>query len=248
MHHCKNIHVFFLKFNGKYTNNNLYCNVEYILHYSGGGQFQNFSENVKIIQGRFQDLKESYDCLVSCGNSFGLMDGGSDQDIVEFLGPEIMDRVQECILSDFLGEQSVGSCILLPISKSFKWLAHAPTMRKPGSDLRGSDHPYTVLCGVLTTIHRHNRVNSIENKIKTIVCFGMGVCDGRMDTSEVARLMVLAYSFYVKSLSPISTTCDVTPKYLINVATASMKHQSIASGGLKGFLIWWYKKFLNWKN
>lgn len=32
---------------------------------------------VEIINGRFEDLPH-YDCMVSAGNSFGLMDGGVD--------------------------------------------------------------------------------------------------------------------------------------------------------------------------
>ena len=33
--------------------------------------------NVEIIQGTFEEV-ESYDCLVSPANSFGIMDGGID--------------------------------------------------------------------------------------------------------------------------------------------------------------------------
>lgn len=48
---------------------------------------------VDIINGRFEGLPK-YDCMVSAGNSFGLMDGGVDGAITRYFGLDLMDRVQ----------------------------------------------------------------------------------------------------------------------------------------------------------
>src|SRR5262245_60142676 len=94
---------------------------------------------VEIVHGRFEDLA-TYDCLVSAANSFGLMDGGVDGAIIRYFGFDLMDRVQERIVRDWLGEQPVGSSMLVETGHpDHPWLAHTPTMRIP-TDIRGTDH------------------------------------------------------------------------------------------------------------
>jgi hypothetical protein len=41
--------------------------------------------NVEVVNGSFEQLN-SYDCLVSPANSFGMMDGGVDAAITKFFG------------------------------------------------------------------------------------------------------------------------------------------------------------------
>lgn len=41
--------------------------------------------NIEIVNGQFEDLP-NYDCMVSAGNSFGLMDGGVDGAITRYFG------------------------------------------------------------------------------------------------------------------------------------------------------------------
>jgi O-acetyl-ADP-ribose deacetylase (regulator of RNase III) len=53
-------------------------------------------EAVSVVNGYFEELTE-YDCMVSAGNSFGLMDGGVDLAIARYFGLELMDRVQDYI-------------------------------------------------------------------------------------------------------------------------------------------------------
>jgi O-acetyl-ADP-ribose deacetylase (regulator of RNase III) len=67
---------------------------------------------VEIVNGVFESLLE-FDCLVSPANSFGLMDGGTDAAIVRFFGEELMERVQKRILAEYLGEQPVGTSMLV---------------------------------------------------------------------------------------------------------------------------------------
>jgi hypothetical protein len=75
--------------------------------------------NVEVANCGFEQLN-TYDCLVSPANSFGMMDGGVDAAITKFFGISLMERVQQKILDDYLGEQSVGTSLtalwLLPDS------------------------------------------------------------------------------------------------------------------------------------
>src|SRR5947209_2836214 len=67
---------------------------------------------VEIVNGHFEELPE-YDCMVSAANSFGLMDGGVDAAITRFFGAQLMQRVQQRVLDEFLGEQPVGTSFII---------------------------------------------------------------------------------------------------------------------------------------
>jgi O-acetyl-ADP-ribose deacetylase (regulator of RNase III) len=62
---------------------------------------------VEIVCGRFEDLPV-FDCVITTGNSFGLMDAGMDLAVVRYFGSHVMERIQKRILDDYLGEQPVG--------------------------------------------------------------------------------------------------------------------------------------------
>jgi O-acetyl-ADP-ribose deacetylase (regulator of RNase III) len=87
--------------------------------------------NVEVANCGFEQLA-SYDCLVSPANSFGMMDGGVDAAITKFFGISLMERVQQKILDDYLGEQSVGTSFIIETGHpQYPFLAHTPTMRVP---------------------------------------------------------------------------------------------------------------------
>jgi len=62
---------------------------------------------VDVVCGRFEDLPV-FDCVVTAGNSFGLMDAGMDLAVVRYFGTHVMELIQKCILEDYLGEQPVA--------------------------------------------------------------------------------------------------------------------------------------------
>jgi hypothetical protein len=97
-------------------------------------QFRSHPE-VQIVCGRFEDLP-SFDCVVTAGNSFGLMDAGMDLAVVRFFGRHVMERIQKQILEDYLGEQPVGTCIIVPTDHA----AH-PIRRPRSDDARAHEHP-----------------------------------------------------------------------------------------------------------
>ena len=121
-------------------------------------QFREHPE-VEIVCGRFEDLP-TYDCVITAGNSFGLMDAGMDLAVVRHFGTHLMSAIQQRILDDYLGEQPVGTSIIVPTGHlNHPFVAHTPTMRAP-MNIRGTDHVYVALWAALTAVHRHNRSES----------------------------------------------------------------------------------------
>ncbi|WP_395753157.1 macro domain-containing protein [Prosthecobacter sp.] len=176
---------------------------------------------VEIVHGRFEDLP-CFDCVVTAGNSFGLMDAGVDLAVVRYFGRHVMERVQKCILEDHLGEQPVGTCLIIPTDHAtHPFVAHAPTMRVP-MNIQGTDHVYLALWAALTAVHRHNRTEA--KQIKTLACPGLGTETGGMGALEAATQLRLAYEHFMK------------PAKFINPTMAQERHERIHYGGRSGFV------------
>ena len=158
-------------------------------------QFRGLS-HVEIVNGRFEELEE-FDCMVSAANSFGLMDGGVDLAIIRYFGVELMDRVQERIIRDYLGEQPVGTSVIVETGNAkHPFIAHTPTMRVPMT-IATTDYVFAAMWAMLVAVHQHNR--QAERKIRSIACPGLGTCHGMVAPEEAARQMALAYRW---SLEP----------------------------------------------
>jgi O-acetyl-ADP-ribose deacetylase (regulator of RNase III) len=150
--------------------------------------------NVEIVNCSFEQLN-TYDCLVSPANSFGMMDGGMDAAITKFFGISLMERVQDKILDDYLGEQSVGTSFIIDTGHpQHPFLAHTPTMRVP-MQIVGTDIPYIAMWAMLLAVEQHNRHH--PHKIATIACPGLGTGIGRVPPDEAARQMALAYDHFI---------------------------------------------------
>lgn len=157
--------------------------------------------DVEVVNNTFENVSE-YDCLVSPANSFGLMDGGIDAAIIQYFGKALMIRVQDKILAEYLGEQSVGTCLIVETQHpKHPFLAHTPTMRVPMS-INGSDIPYVAMWAMLLEIRRHNLHH--KRKIETILCPGLGTGIGKVPYSEAARQMALAYDHFVYPVTSIN--------------------------------------------
>ncbi|MDB6020970.1 MAG: phage tail protein [Pedosphaera sp.] len=175
---------------------------------------------VEIVCGRFEELA-SFDCVVTAGNSFGLMDAGMDLAVVRFFGRQVMESIQQQILDDFLGEQPVGTCIIVPTGHAaHPFVAHAPTMRAP-MNIEGTDHVYLAMWAVFTSVHRHNRAASL--KIESLACPGLGTGTGGMAAREAALQMCLAYEHFQR------------PPQFINPSMAQQRHERVYYGGRWGF-------------
>src|SRR5215472_3241869 len=131
-------------------------------------QFRGLS-HVEIVNGRFEELEE-FDCMVSAANSFGLIDGGVDLAIICYFGVELMDRVQEKIIRDYLGEQPVGTSVIVETGNAkHPFIAHTPTMRVPMT-IASTDYVFAAMWAMLVAVHQHNR--QAERKISSIACPG----------------------------------------------------------------------------
>ena len=171
--------------------------------------------NVEIVNNYFEWLPE-YDCLVSPANSFGMMDGGIDAAIVRYFGDSLMERVQQQILQEYLGEQSVGTSLIVETGHPrHPFLAHTPTMRVPMS-IAGTDIPYVAMWAMLLAVRKHNQNSS--KSIQTIACPGLGTGIGRVPYAEAARQMALAYERFL-----------YPPKYL-NCLVAAERQLQIWEG------------------
>jgi O-acetyl-ADP-ribose deacetylase (regulator of RNase III) len=175
---------------------------------------------VQIVCGKFEELPV-YDCVVTAGNSFGLMDAGMDLAVVRYFGLQVMEEIQRQILEDYLGEQPVGTCLIVPTGHpTHPFVAHAPTMRIP-MNIQSTDHVYLAMWAVLTAVHRHNR--SEARKIETLACPGLGTGTGGMDALEAALQLRLAYEHFLK------------PPASINPSFAQQRHERVYYGGRWGF-------------
>ena len=172
--------------------------------------------SVSIVSGYFESLPE-FDCMVSAANSFGLMDGGVDLAISRFFGGQLMDRVQARILRDYLGEQPIGTSIIIETGHPrHPFVAHTPTMRVPMS-ISSTDNVYTAMWAMLLEVRRHNRASPLP--IRKVACPGLGTATGRVAPPEAARQMAIAYGWY---LDPVT---------LIDWTVAEARQRKIGRGG-----------------
>jgi O-acetyl-ADP-ribose deacetylase (regulator of RNase III) len=172
--------------------------------------FRTYPE-VEIFNGRFEQLPV-FDCIVSAANSFGLMDGGVDLAITNFFGSALQASVQEGILTQYNGEQPVGtSLIVMTGNLTHPFVAHTPTMRVP-MPITNTDNVYLAMKAMLQAVKDFNA--EIE-RIQTVVCPGLGTATGRMPAAEAARQMELAYRYYKN------------PPQAITWQSAAARHRSI---------------------
>ena len=153
--------------------------------------FEDFSE-VEIKHGIFEHI--DFDCINSPANSFGLMDGGIDEAITMYFGQQMMDRVQEMVLTKYGGEQPVGTSEIVRGTADgddrIRYVAHTPTMIIP-TLISNTDNVYMSMRAMLFAVENHNKTS--ENKIKTLVCSGLGTGAGRVPFKKAATDMAKAY-------------------------------------------------------
>lgn len=146
--------------------------------------------NVRVVRGRFEELGP-HDCFVTAGNAFGIMTAGIDAAVVRRFGERLMRRVQHHIMSEFFGEQPVGTAFVIPTGdRAIPFLCHAPTMRVPGS-IDGTDKVYAATWAALLAVQAHNR--SGAPRIDVVAMPAMGTGFGGVPAAEAARQMAAAY-------------------------------------------------------
>ena len=169
---------------------------------------------VDVVRGKFESVRK-FDCVVTAGNSFGLMDAGIDLAVVKFFGPQIQDTIQAEILKHYLGEQPVGTSIIVSTGNhDHPFVAHTPTMRVP-LNLNYTDNVYLATWATLVAIHNHNQTS--DRPIITAVFPGFGVGTGGVDYLEATYQMLLACEHYRN------------PPEFLNGTLAQSRHERVQS-------------------
>ena len=149
---------------------------------------------VEVVETYFEHLAE-FDCVVSPANSFGLLDSTLDHSVSDFFGEALAERVRERILDEFLGEQPVGTSLIVETGHPrHPYIAHTPTMRYPALATE-TDNAYTAMWTALLAVRRHNRTS--PRPIRTLACPDLGAPAEWMRSSEAARQMAIAYRNFI---------------------------------------------------
>jgi O-acetyl-ADP-ribose deacetylase (regulator of RNase III) len=176
--------------------------------------------DVDCVHGSFESL-DRFDCIATAGNSFGQMDAGIDLAIVKFFGRHVMEEIQRRIVKDFLGEQPVGTSIIVGTGHpKHGFVAHTPTMRIP-MNISGTDNVYLATWGTLVATHQHNASASKKMHILAIPGFGTGT--GGVDLLEASLQMRIACEHFIN------------PPEHLNPSVAQYRHERIHYGGRYGF-------------
>jgi O-acetyl-ADP-ribose deacetylase (regulator of RNase III) len=173
---------------------------------------------VRVVQANFQEL-EPHDCFVTAGNSFGLMTAGIDAAVVDRFGDGFMKRVQYHIQDAYMGEQPVGTAFVISTDDPrLPFIAHAPTMRVPGS-IDGTDKVYVATRAAFLAVQAHN--SKADRLIETVAFPAMGTGFGGVPFDEAARQMAAAYRHYLD------------PPHHLDWDTVIERHKAISYDGGK---------------
>lgn len=170
------------------------------------------AEEVEIVNGdmpEFLDSHKDVDTIVSAANSFGLMDGGLDAVYIRYFGEALQEAVLKRIREEHLGEQPVGSSLILDIpGRKGKRLIHTPSMRTPQPLLDPR---------VVYTCTRSALVTAMKHQAKAVVLPAFGHLTGRIKAETVSGLMYKAYAdvrlrsnrSFVNSWEEIKEYCNI---------------------------------------
>ncbi len=152
-------------------------------------------EGVEIIRDDFEHFMNAHpevDGIVSPANSYGLMTGGLDKAIRDYFGMALQDAVQENILKEWFGEQTVGSCMAVEIPDfPGRKLFHTPTMRTPSVII---DYQTVYLC------MRSALAAAVKAGAAYLMVPAFGGSTGRVPAEIVARNMRAAYDQILEQL------------------------------------------------
>lgn len=162
-------------------------------------------DGFKIVEGSIFDVGAT--AIVSPANSFGFMDGGLDQAILDNLGQrlsggvwDIQDKLQAQIRYEFGGELLVGQATLVRTSSDkIPFVIAAPTMRVP-MDITGTINAYLAMRAIILFLRKwslsggHGHASLKSQDIIAVPGLGTGI--GKMPFRTCARQMYVAYAYF----------------------------------------------------
>ncbi|XP_064627406.1 uncharacterized protein LOC135487551 [Lineus longissimus] len=168
------------------------------------------------------------DAIVSPANSFGFMDGGIDMAYTRHFGWQLSERLQKVIRKDYDGEVLVGQAVIIPTfegepegddwsqynqGQMIKYLICAPTMRVP-LNVSETANAFLAFKAVILAVNKHNaNLKDNQEKIRSVLCPGLGTAVGKMPADRCAYQMLTAYQmFYKGELSDLKE-----PSHLMHV-------------------------------
>ena len=152
--------------------------------------------NIKIVNAEFATFMSTHldvDTIVSPANSFGLMDGGYDKAIIDYLGHQAQTNVLTMLDAIYNGYQPIGSCLSVPFGKYV--ILHTPTMRTPEAIV-----DYRVIFDCMHSC----LIEAKKNNRKSIVIPAFGGCTGQVAYETIARMMYLAYMHFINPPNQIN--------------------------------------------
>lgn len=174
-----------------------------------GAAFHGLS-NFKVFRGKFEEVLEPWKYIVSPGNSYGLMDGGIDQQYLNYFGEDLQSKVQERIMNHYSGEQPVGTAFIIPARTDpyYIMLVHAPTMRYP-MELVGSlqENVFWAARAVFAELEAYP---GGSEAVPRVLIPGMGTGAGHVPYEVAAQLMRLAWDNVVAATHRHLTWFDAT--------------------------------------
>lgn len=150
--------------------------------------------NVEVVRDEFEVFMNKYpdvECIVSPANSYGIMNGGYDAAILNYLGWSFEKQVQNFIFKNYYGEQLVGTSFLIDAPKNKKFI-HTPTMILPEKIL---DHK------VVYSAMRSTLMCALDNNIKSIVIPPFGAGTGLVPIDIVCQQMEYAYRQMINAVN-----------------------------------------------
>lgn len=145
-------------------------------------------EDVEIVQDDFEHFMAehaSVDGIVSPANSYGMMTGGLDKALRDYFGMDLQDAVRDIILTEYFGEQTVGTSIAVDIpGYPGKKLIHTPTMRTPSVII---DYQTVYLC------MRSALMAALKSGVHSLMVPAFGGSTGQVPEEIIARNMRAAY-------------------------------------------------------
>jgi len=164
-----------------------------------------------VINGYLDEVKATFDCIVSVANAHGILDGSSDLVISDMFAKavhrdvqDVIETVQRHLHDTWNGFQPVGTCEIvdmsafLPNRYACRYIAHSPTMRTPMAVRWDKEVVYRCFWSILTAVKNWNaRCTNDARKIRSVLCFGLATGVGRFPPDVCAAQMILAYKNFL---------------------------------------------------
>lgn len=142
---------------------------------------------LEIIYGNI--FNQKMDCMITAGQSYGMMDGGIDGHTNYFFD-RIEKKIQQEILLKWKGELPIGGSIILntPENSNFRYLCYSPTMRVP-CNVAKTQNAYYAMRGALIECEKYD----IKTIITPLLCRGVGC----MDPEKILHQIKHAYETFI---------------------------------------------------